>query len=210
MKFILLGLLVFYTLFYGYVGINVGNQVCNHDRLSYSGPVSQDFHWSIVPILTLAIYAYVSELQSGNCASVVAGLTFLSLDVVNELFNTLVYYRNGCALWETPSASSLLILPGWNIEILFTFAIAGLTFAKMLSMTDSWIIKIILCLTISTFCVLIEMYLNHINILVWKYAFWDKTTPLIIWLFGYLHFFVVSMFIHYKISATKTANSQKI
>jgi hypothetical protein len=199
MRYIILGLLVFYALFYGYVEINIGRHICQHDRLDYSGPVSQDFHWSIIPILTFTIYAYVNELQLGNYASVVAGLTFLSLDVVNELFNTMVYYRTGCALWETPGSSSLLILPGWNIEILFMFAIAGLTFAKMLSMTDSRLLKFILCLIMSTFCVSVEMYLNHINVLVWKYAFWDKTTPLVIWFFGYLHFFGVSMLIHSKL-----------
>ena len=135
---------------------------------------------------------YVHELSLKHYSIVISGLSYLLMDIFNEIFNTIIYYWKGCGLWETPNDSSLLILPGWNIEIIMMFSVAGLTFAKMVSITTNKLTRYLLCLIMSIFCVSIELFLNYHNILVWKWPFWNHTTFLTILIFGYLHFFIVS------------------
>ena len=47
----------------------------------------------------------------------------------------------------------------------------------------------------SAFCVFIEVLLNDIGALTWEYSWWDTGTPWLIFLFGYLHFFLVSFWV---------------
>ena len=48
----------------------------------------------------------------------------------------------------------------------------------------------------SAFCVVVEFWLNAIGALTWEYSWWNTRAPWLIFLFGYLHFFLVSFWVH--------------
>jgi hypothetical protein len=47
----------------------------------------------------------------------------------------------------------------------------------------------------SAFCVFVELLLNNLGALTWDYSWWDAGTPWLIFLFGYLTFFLVSFWV---------------
>ena len=85
---------------------------------------------------------------------------------------------------------------GWNIEIMFMFAIAGIVFyymcaenraERILRLPARWFWAIVF----TAFCVLVECVLNVGGLLVWEYPFWNRSLAGI-WLilvFGYFEFF---------------------
>ena len=86
---------------------------------------------------------------------------------------------------------------GWNIEIMFMFAIAGIIYYhtisdkkedKILGLPNRWFWAI----GYSVFCVFIECILNMGDILVWEYPFWNRSFGgvWLIFLIGYLHFYL--------------------
>jgi hypothetical protein len=48
----------------------------------------------------------------------------------------------------------------------------------------------------SVLCVCVELWLNHIGALTWEWPAWNLGAPWLIWLVGYLPFFVVAYWIH--------------
>ena len=48
----------------------------------------------------------------------------------------------------------------------------------------------------SVLCVIVELWLNHINVLRWEWAAWNIKTPYLIWLIGYMPFFLVGFWVH--------------
>jgi predicted membrane channel-forming protein YqfA (hemolysin III family) len=48
----------------------------------------------------------------------------------------------------------------------------------------------------AAFCVFVEVLLNAIGALTWDYPWWSARAPWLIFLFGYLHFFLVSFWVH--------------
>ena len=48
----------------------------------------------------------------------------------------------------------------------------------------------------SAFCVFVEVLLNLIGALTWDYAWWSTGAPWLIFLIGYLPFFLVSFWVH--------------
>ncbi|MGE5422224.1 MAG: hypothetical protein ACM3QW_03090, partial [Ignavibacteriales bacterium] len=48
----------------------------------------------------------------------------------------------------------------------------------------------------SIFCVLIEMFLNSIGALTWDYSWWRIGAPWLIFVIGYLPFFLVSFWVY--------------
>jgi len=156
--------------------------------------------WYIIPILAIVLYIYGVEIKKAretkNWNTVFAGLTVLGLDLINEIWNALVFaFSNNSAFWTTPSASAYIILIGWNIEIAFMFSIAGITFAKflpddknkkMLGLPNRWAMAI----GFSLFCVIVEIFLNWGDYLIWEYVWWNWYNPVLIFLIGYFPFFV--------------------
>jgi hypothetical protein len=88
-----------------------------------------------------------------------------------------------------------------NIEICFMFAIAGVTFGKMLPEDKKLKVlgvpnRILIAVAGSAFCVFVEVLLNAIGALTWDWSWWDANSPWLIFLFGYLTFFLVSFWVH--------------
>ena len=160
------------------------------------------FQWYVIPLLALVFYVYAVEMEKKNYVAVLAGLAFWGMDWFNEIMNSVIFQLAGWApLWCAPGDTAYLILIGLNIEIMFMFAVSGIIWTKfllpnkedkILGVPNRWFIAI----AGSIFCVFIEILLNAVDALTWDWAFWDAGTPWLIFLFGYLTFFVVAFWVY--------------
>jgi hypothetical protein len=162
----------------------------------------KDFQWYVIPLLSFIFYVYVVETEKRNWNIVLAGLAFWGADWLNEIVNSLVLKFTGYApIWAEPGPSAYLILVGLNIETMFMFAVAGIIWSKMLApdkktlylgLPNRWAVAIFG----SIFCVFVEYLLNSADALTWDYAWWGRSFPLLIFLFGYLWFFVFAFWVY--------------
>jgi hypothetical protein len=157
------------------------------------------------------VYVYAVEVEKKNWNLVFAGLAFWGMDWFNEIWNSLVFHFNGRApVWGAPAQTAYLIFIGLNIEIMFMFAIAGVAFGKMLPEGKKLKVlgipnRLFIAVAGSAFCVFVEVLLNAIGALTWDWPWWDANSLLLIFLFGYLYFFLVSFWVHDMESVKKKA-----
>lgn len=161
------------------------------------------FKWYVIPLFALVVYVYANEIEKRRWSLVFAGLAFWGMDWFNEIWNGLVFHFTKYApVWGTPNhGSAFVILIGLNIEICFMFAIAGITFSKMLPADKKLKIlgipnRIFMAVVGSIFCVLIEVLLNAAGALTWDYPWWSASAPWLIFLVGYLPFFLVAFWVY--------------
>jgi len=160
------------------------------------------FQWYVIPMLSFAFYVYTVEVEKRNWSLVLAGLAFWGMDWFNEIWNGLFFHFSGYApVWGTPGGSAYIILAGLSIEIMFMFSVAGIIWTKMLlpdknakilGINNRWFVA----LAGSAFSVFIEYLLNSVNALTWEYIWWNRGAPLLIFLFGYLTFFLVAFCVY--------------
>lgn len=176
------------------------------EALSKLRELNQELGWYVVPLLVLVLYIYGVEVknarETGNWSTIFAGLTLLGLDLINEIWNGLIFaFSDHSAFWTTPGASAYIILIGWNIEIAFMFSIAGIVFAKflpddknkkILGLPNRWAMAI----GFTIFSVFVEILLNRGNYLIWEYPWWHWYNPVLIFLIGYFHFFVGAFYVY--------------
>jgi hypothetical protein len=84
---------------------------------------------------------------------------------------------------------------------MFMFSIAGIAWSKILLPDPKTKIlripnRIFIAVAGSVFCVIVEIWLNQINALTWDWSWWDANTPWLIFLFGYLWFFLIAFWVH--------------
>ncbi len=169
------------------------------------------FQWYVIPLFALVVYVYAVEVERRNWNLVLAGLAFWGMDWFNEIWNALVFhFTNFAPVWGAPGKTAYLIFIGLNIEICFMFAIAGVTFGKMLLSDKKVRIlgipnRLFIAIGGSVFCVFVEVLLNTIGVLTWEYRWWNKSAPWLIFLIGYLPFFLVSFWVHDMESVRKKA-----
>jgi hypothetical protein len=139
--------------------------------------------WYVIPLLAIVIYIYVTEMkkakETGNWNAIFAGLTVFGMDFFNETWNGWVFhFTNHSAFWTTPVDTALRTMIGWNIEIMFMFAISGIIYyhtladkkeERILGVPNRWFWAI----GYSIFCVFVECLLNIGGHLVWEYPFWN-------------------------------------
>lgn len=125
------------------------------------------------------------------------------MDFINETWNGWVLvFTQRSAFWTAPGETALRTMVGWNIEIMFMFAISGIIYAntisedrneKILGIPNWWFWAI----GYSIFCVFVEVLLNMGGHLVWEYSFWNRSFRGIglIFLFGYFHFYVAALLV---------------
>jgi hypothetical protein len=137
------------------------------------------------------------------------------------------YFSDFAPFWSTPGVetfsgsgvwvpnSSLVILVGLNIEITFMFFMMGIVSTKMfkgtiqeeLAITDLTeqkiyrkkriINRIVMILSMTALCVIVEIILNLIGVLVWEWTnLWSIRNPVLIYLIGYLPFWGMSALIY--------------
>ena len=139
------------------------------------------FQWYVIPLFALVVYVYANEIEKRNW-----GLVF--------------HFTQYAPVWGAPGKTAYLILIGLNIEICFMFAIAGITFAKMLPPDRKVRIlglpnRLFIAVTGAAFCVFVEVLLNAVGALTWDYPWWSAGAPWLIFVFGYLTFFLVSFWV---------------
>jgi hypothetical protein len=160
------------------------------------------FQWYVITLFALVVYAYAWEIERQNWNLFFAGLAFWGMDWFNEIWNSLVFhFTNVAPVWGAPGKTAYLILIGLNIEICFMFALAGITFGKMLPADKGLKIlgipnRVVLAVVGSAFCVFVEILLNAIGALTWEYPWWSAGAPWLIFLLGYLPFFAVAFWVH--------------
>jgi hypothetical protein len=158
--------------------------------------------WYVIPLLAIVFYIYTNEMRkariSGSWDAIFAGLTLFGMDFLNETLNGWVFYfTERSAFWTTPGRTALRTMVGWNIEIMFMFAIAGIIYyntlsldkkEKILGIPNRWFWAI----GYSAFCVFVECILNLGGHLVWEYPFWNRSLGgvWLIFFFGYFYFYV--------------------
>ena len=159
------------------------------------------FQWYVIPLFALVVYVYASEIERKRWELVFAGLAYWGMDWFNEIWNGLVFHFTQYApVWGAPGKTAYLILIGLNIEICFMFAIAGITFSKMLPADKKVRVlglpnRLFFAIAGSVFCVFVEVLLNSVGALTWEYAGWSVRAPWLIFLLGYLTFFLVSFWV---------------
>ena len=160
------------------------------------------FQWYVIPLFALVVYVYAVEIERRNWNLFFAGLAFWGMDWFNEIWNSLVFYlTNHAPVWGAPGQTAYLILIGLNIEICFMFAVSGIVFGKLLPADPGLKIlrlpnRIFIAVAGSAFCVVVEIWLNSIGALTWDYPWWSAGAPWLIFLLGYLPFFLVSFWVH--------------
>ncbi|MEI6668175.1 MAG: hypothetical protein WCP29_08460 [Acidobacteriota bacterium] len=160
------------------------------------------FQWYLIPLFALVVYVYSQEVQKRDWSTVMAGLAFWGMDWFNEIWNGLVFHFTGYApVWGAPGKTAFLILIGLNIEICFMFALAGISFSKMLPADPNAKIlgvsnRTCVAVTGSIFCVFVEYLLNGVGALTWDYSWWNRGAPWLIFLIGYLPFFLVAFWVY--------------
>jgi hypothetical protein len=154
---------------------------------------------------------YAVEIERQNWNLVFAGLAFWGMDWFNETWNALVFhFTQHAPVWGAPGDTAYLILIGLNIEICFMFCIAGVTFAKMLPKDKDLRIlgipnRLVMGVVGAAFCVFVEVLLNAVDALTWDYSWWNVGAPWLIFLMGYLPFFLVSFWVHDMESLSRKA-----
>jgi hypothetical protein len=148
------------------------------------------------------VYVYAVEMERQNWSLIFAGLAFWGMDWFNEIWNGLVFhFTNQAPVWGAPGKTAYLILIGLNIEICFMFFISGIVFSKMLPRDKRLKIagipnRLLFAVAGSIFCVFVEVLLNALGALTWEYPWWDANSPWLIFLIGYLPFFLVSFWVY--------------
>lgn len=158
--------------------------------------------WYAIPLLAIVLYVYASEVdrarRSRDWSAIVAGLTVFGMDFVNESVNGWILALSGrSALWTAPGPTALRTMVGWNLEIMFMFALSGLVFARTLRDGAGWRERWGWAAGYSAFCVAVELWLNRGGHLVWEYPWWNASpwgTPLI-FLLGYFHFYAAAILV---------------
>lgn len=174
--------------------------------------------WYVIPLLAFVFYVWVREIKearsTGNWDAIFAGLTLFGVDFVNETVNGwILNLTQRSALWTVAGPSALVTMVGWNVEIMFMFALSGIVYyhslgrdreSRILGLPEPWFWAVVY----SALCVLVEVVLNRAGIFVWDYRFWNRTAeglPLI-FLFGYFHFYVaVILVLRLRSNRTKAA-----
>lgn len=163
--------------------------------------------WYVIPLLAYTFYIYTLEIKKarsgGDWNVVFAGLTVLGMDFINETWNGWVLVLTGrSAFWTVPGETALRTMVGWNIEIMFMFAISGIIYANtvsedpretILGIPNRWF----WAAAYSAFCVFVEVLLNMGGHLIWEYPFWQRSFKgvWLIFLFGYFHFYVAALLV---------------
>ena len=160
------------------------------------------FQWYVIPLFALVVYVYAVEVERQRWDLIFAGLAFWGMDWFNEIWNGLVFHFTQYApVWGAPGKTAFLILIGLNIEIAFMFSISGVVLSKMLPQDKKLKIlgipnRLFFAISGSIFCVFVEILLNGVNALTWDYSWWSTSAPWLIFLIGYLPFFLVSFWVH--------------
>lgn len=159
------------------------------------------FKWYAVFFLLVVMYIYANEIERGRWDIVSAGLAVLLADIFNETMNGVIAHASDHApLWATTGPTAYQLLVGLNLEIAFMFSIAGIVYAKLLPADRSMKIlgipnRLAVALGLSLLAIVVEVLLNDMDVLRWEYWWWNFPFLPLVFVFGYLWFFLFAWFV---------------
>lgn len=162
----------------------------------------KQFQWYVIPLLLLVVYVYAQQVHARRWPVVLGGLAFWCMDWINEIWNGLMFHFTHYApVWGAPGETAYLILIGLNIEICLMFAVMGVTSLLLLPVDPKLRIlginnRLLFAAINSVLAVAVECWLNHAGALTWEYHYWNRGFPYLIFLIGYLPFFLVAYWVH--------------
>lgn len=160
------------------------------------------FQWYVIPLLLIVAYVYAQQVHARRWPVVLGGLAFWCMDWINEIWNALVFHFSGYApVWGAPGDTAYLILIGLNIEICLMFAVMGVTAMLLLPADPKTKIlglnnRLLFAIINSILAVGVECWLNAAGALTWEYSWWSAHSPYLVFVIGYLPFFVVGYWVH--------------
>jgi hypothetical protein len=161
-----------------------------------------DFKWYVVPLFVLVAYIYSVEIERGRFDIVAAGLALWCADWINEVLNAVFFHLNDEApFWVATGSTAYQILIGLNVEISLFFAFYGIVFAKSLPADRELRIlgmnnRLFYALFFSASSVAIECVLSAADVLHWHWWWWNFPCVPLIFVFGYLWFFLAAAHAH--------------
>ncbi|MDR2184916.1 MAG: hypothetical protein LBO80_04525 [Treponema sp.] len=163
----------------------------------------QTMQWYVIPLLVIVQYIYFHEIRRKHIDVVLGGLALWGMDLFNEIWNSIVFHATSYApVWGAPRGDTALqLLIGYNIEISFMFAIAGIIACTGLPKDPKKKIfgvnnRILLTGIYALIGVAVEIFLNYAGVLSWEYPWWNARAPWLIWLIGYVPFFAAAFLVH--------------
>ncbi|MGW6776103.1 hypothetical protein ACWGBX_37570 [Streptomyces sp. NPDC055037] len=162
---------------------------------------ASQFEWYVIPLLLLVLYAYAAEVERRNWDVLFAGLALWGMDWFNEIWNALVFHFSGRApVWGARGDTAYQILIGLNIEICFMFAVMGIVAAKFLPPRGTRVLGLpnrpVLIAVNSAAAVGVEIVLNRAGVLTWEWDWWRAGFPFVLFLVGYVPFFLACFVVH--------------
>ncbi|MFJ4964004.1 hypothetical protein EES43_27770 [Streptomyces sp. ADI96-02] len=162
---------------------------------------ASQFEWYVIPLLLLVLYVYAVEVERRNWNVLFAGLALWGMDWFNEIWNALVFHFTGRApVWGARGDTAYQILIGLNIEICFMFAVMGIVAAKFLPPRETRILGLpnrpVLIAANSAAAVGVEILLNKAGVLTWEWSWWQAGFPFVLFLVGYVPFFLACFLVH--------------
>ncbi|WP_199742701.1 hypothetical protein [Nocardia stercoris] len=162
---------------------------------------SSQFKWYVIPLLLLVVYVYATEVERRNWNVLFAGIALWGMDVFNEIWNSLVFHATGRApVWGATGPTAYQLLIGLNVEICLMFAVMGVAAAKMLPPKQTRILGLpnrpVLIAANSAAAVGVEILLNRAGVLTWDWSWWHASVPYLIFLIGYVPFFVACFWVY--------------
>lgn len=161
-----------------------------------------NFNWSFAVMMAFVVYVYAVEIERRNWNIVLGALSFYGLEWFIEIMNGLVFHYSGYSpVWTTTGNTMFQLLPGLTIEISMMFAVAAVTFLKLLPKDPKMKIlginnRVVLWVTFSVFMVALECIVNAWGHLPWNYPWWNFPNVYFIILIGYMPYFILSFFVH--------------
>lgn len=168
------------------------------------------YQWYVIALFGLVSFAYAKEVEKKNWSAVFAGLTFVFVNLFNELWNGLIFTFTGgySAYWMLGYPSAYNPLIGWCVEIICCFLLFGLVITKGIPEDKNKKFfgflnnRIVIAFAWATTAVVLEMILNSFGALIWNYWWWSTRFPFFLLILAYFPFALAAYFV-YDMNDTK-------
>jgi hypothetical protein len=157
-----------------------------------------NFNWTFIALLALAVFVYASEVQKKNYRGVAAGLALYAVHWFYEIVNAVIGSVTGYALWTvSPESTSFIILIGVSWELSFMFSFAGLTMSKLLpedpkrkilGINNRWLFAV----GNAAFFSAVEIFLASTPAFIWVYPWWGAIP---VFITTYIPFFLAAFLV---------------
>lgn len=162
------------------------------------------YQWYVIALFGLVSFAYAQEVAKKNWSAIFAGLTFVLVNLFNELWNGLIFTFTGgySAYWMLAYPSAYNPLIGWCVEIICCFLLFGLVITKGIPEDKNKKFfgflnnRIVIAFIWATTAVVLEIILNSFGALIWNYWWWSTRFPFFLLILAYFPFALAAYFVY--------------